>query len=398
MCSADGQPLSKKALKKLEKEREKQEKKAARQAKEAAERAAREANQVDTAKGHYGKLPTNQSTERTGRVRANVKELNASRLGEKVILRARIQTSRPTGGKLCFFVLRQHGSTVQALVAADSEEVSKQMVKFSVGIPAESIVVLEAEVVAPVEPVKSCTVSDVELKIFRLFIESEANDRLPFTLEDASRPEADFEDEDAQYSRVNLDTRLNNRIIDLRTITGQAIFRIQSGIVTLFREYLVKRDFVEIHTPKILGAASEGGANVFEIKYFKTKAFLAQSPQFYKQMCICGDLEKVFEIGPVFRAEDSNTHRHLTEFVGVDMEMAFEEHYHEVLDFFDGIFRYVFNGIKERYRTEIDIVKRQFPCDDFTIPEGETLRLNFSEGVAMLREAGVEMDELDDLR
>lgn len=87
---------------------------------------------------------------------------------------------------------------------------------------------------------------------------------------------------------------------------------------------------MEIHTPKIISAASEGGANVFRVSYFKTEAYLAQSPQFYKQMMICSDFERVFEIGPVFRAENSLTHRHMTEFVGLDLEMAFEEHYHEV--------------------------------------------------------------------
>jgi aspartyl/asparaginyl-tRNA synthetase len=102
-------------------------------------------------------------------------------------------------------------------------------------------------------------------------------------------------------------------------------------VCALFREALSNRGFVEIHTPKIISAASEGGANVFEVTYFKGKAYLAQSPQLYKQMAIAADFGKVFTVGGVFRAEDSNTHRHLTEFVGLDLEMAFSHHYHEVI-------------------------------------------------------------------
>ena len=91
---------------------------------------------------------------------------------------------------------------------------------------------------------------------------------------------------------VNLDTRLDARVIDLRTPTNQAIFKIQSGVCQLFREFLIKKGFTEIHTPKIIGAASEGGSNVFEINYFKGSAFLAQSPQLYKQQLIAADFEK----------------------------------------------------------------------------------------------------------
>mgnify|MGYP002384866020 CR=1 FL=1 len=91
----------------------------------------------------------------------------------------------------------------------------------------------------------------------------------------------------------------------------------------------------------MISAASEGGANVFKLGYFKTNAYLAQSPQLYKQMAICSDFEKVFEIGPVFRAENSLTHRHLTEFVGFDLEMSFNEHFHEVYFFFFFFFFFV---------------------------------------------------------
>ena len=106
-------------------------------------------------------------------------------------------------------------------------------------------------------------------------------------------------------------TRLDNRVIDLRTPAKQAIFRLQSAIGSLFREFLTKEGFIEIHSPKLIGGTSEGGSNVFNFTYFNRKACLAQSPQLYKQMCVMGDFQRVFEIGPVFRAENSFTHRHM---------------------------------------------------------------------------------------
>jgi len=201
---------------------------------------------------------------------------------------------------------------------------------------------------------------------------------LPFQIEDAQRPETEEESgiveeeetteteagssstpesEKKKIVRVTLPTRLNNRVIDLRTTTSQAIFRIQSGACALFREFLLSKDFVEIHTPKLLAAASEGGANVFKVTYFDRSAYLAQSPQLYKQMLVTSDFERVFEIAPVFRAENSFTHRHLTEFVGLDLEMTFEEHYHEVLELIEEMFMYIFKGFKERYSKEIETVR-----------------------------------------
>ncbi|KAI8376517.1 uncharacterized protein BYT42DRAFT_499007 [Radiomyces spectabilis] len=392
----EGKPISKKAFKKLQKEKEKAEKKAATAARLAEEKAQKEAGEVDYSRDRYGKLPMNQSQQRTGAKREDITTINASRAGESVIIRARVHTSRATGNKMCFFVLRQGVSTIQGIITADADKISKQMIKFCVGIPAESIVLIEATVAKPVEEVKSCTISDAELAINKVHIISEVKARLPFSLEDASRPETEYEQEDTQLVRVNLDTRLNNRVLDLRTTTNNAIFRLQSAICLLFREFLVKKNFMEIHTPKMIATASEGGSNVFKVSYFKSSAFLAQSPQLYKQMCIAADFGRVFEIGPVFRAEDSNTHRHMTEFVGLDMEMAFEEHYHEVLDVLDELFVYIFTNLKERYTREIETVKKQYPFEDFEfLPK--TLRLKYAEGIQMLRDAGVEIGDYEDL-
>jgi len=119
---------------------------------------------------------------------------------------------------------------------------------------------------------------------------------------------------------------------------------------------MLSKDFIEIHSPKLIGGSSEGGANVFKLKYFDQDACLAQSPQLYKQMALCGDLQRVFEIGPVFRAENSNTNRHLCEFTGLDMEMEFKDHYFEVLDMLGEMLVYLFKNLKSRFGRELDVI------------------------------------------
>ncbi|XP_003794430.1 aspartate--tRNA ligase, cytoplasmic isoform X1 [Otolemur garnettii] len=346
----------------------------------------------DYAKERYGVSSMIQSQEKPDRVLVRVKDLTAQRADEVLWVRARVHTSRAKG-KQCFLVLRQQQFNVQALVAV-GDHASKQMVKFAANINKESIVDVEGVVRTVNQKIESCTQQDVELHVQKIYVISSAAPRLPLQLDDAIRPEAEGEEEGR--ATVNQDTRLDNRVIDLRTSTSQAVFRLQSGICHLFRETLINKGFVEIQTPKIISAASEGGANVFTVSYFKNNAYLAQSPQLYKQMCICADFEKVFCIGPVFRAEDSNTHRHLTEFVGLDIEMAFNYHYHEVIEEIADTLVHIFKGLQERFQTEIQMVNKQFPCEPFKFLE-PTLRLEYCEALAMLREAGVEMGDEEDL-
>ena len=129
-------------------------------------------------------------------------------------------------------------------------------------------------------------------------------------------------------------------------------------------------------------------------------AFLAQSPQLAKQMAIASDFERVYEIGPVFRAENSNTHRHLTEFIGLDLERTIEEHYHEVMELLDQLFLFIFRSLKEKCSKEIETVGRQFPAEEFKWREGPegTLKLTFAQAVDMLVEDGVDRSTLDDIK
>jgi aspartyl/asparaginyl-tRNA synthetase len=117
-------------------------------------------------------------------------------------------------------------------------------------------------------------------------------------------------------------------------------------------------------------------------------------------MAIAADFERVYEIGPVFRAEDSNTHRHLTEFMGLDLEMTIEEHYHEVMELLDELFLSIFRGLREKYEREIEVVGKQFPADEFKWREGPegTLKLTFKEAIDILVEDGVPRDALGDIK
>ncbi|PZC84861.1 hypothetical protein B5X24_HaOG203851 [Helicoverpa armigera] len=343
---------SKKAAKKAAKAAEKQQKKAEHKA--ASNQPQPEAPETDVSVGRYGVLKMIQSTgENRDRVYTDVKDLNVKLNGQNVWVRARLQTSRAKG-KQCFAVLRQSSSTVQLLI-----------------------------------------MRDVELAAAEIWLVSAARTQLPLQIEDAARPEKN-DDPEALRIRVNQDTRLDNRVLDLRTPANQAIFRIEAGVCRLFRDILTKQGFVEIHTPKIISAASEGGANVFTVSYFKSSAYLAQSPQLYKQMAIAADFDKVFTVGAVFRAEDSNTHRHLTEFVGLDLEMSFKHHYHEVLDTIAGSLTQLFRSLAQEYASEIATVGQQYRVEPFKFLE-PPLVLQFPQAIQMLREAGVTIGDEDDL-
>jgi len=320
--------------------------------------------------------------------------------GETISVRARVEAVRAVSSTLGFMVLRQRTGTVQCVISTGAN-VSKGMVKFCSGqeIPPESIVDVEALVVKPDEPTK-CSQSDVELSIQKIFVVSGAEPRLPIQIADCARSEADIAKALAAGEKVvtvSTEMKLNHRFIDLRTRSNQAIFKVQSAVCMFFREYLLSQGFQEIHSPKLISAASEGnGAEVFKVGYFGEDAFLAQSPQLYKQMAINSDMDRVFEIAPVFRAEKSLTKRHMTEFVGLDMEMAFHEHYHEVLDVLEQLFVHIFKGLATTFAHEIDVINQQYPAEPFEFCE-PSLRLEWHEAIAMLREAGETIDDFEDL-
>ncbi|NLI53372.1 MAG: aspartate--tRNA(Asn) ligase [Clostridiales bacterium] len=153
---------------------------------------------------------------------------------------------------------------------------------------------------------------------------------------------------------ANIDTRLDYRWIGLRGEKERLLFEVQTCLVGAMREFLLGRDFLEIHTPKLIAAASESGADVFEVGYFGRKAYLAQSPQFYKQMAMAAGFERIFETGPVFRAEKSYTNRHTTEFTGFDLEFSYIESYRDVMTLEAELLTYALERVQQKYGEAIE--------------------------------------------
>lgn len=307
---------SKSALKKAAKEKEKAEKAAKRQEQERQDREKAEAN--DTAKHLYGSLPSSPSSSKRF---TELSELYEANEDQEVTVDVRVHNARVQSAKLAFLVLREEAHTIQAVIGeGGAHKISRQMVKWCGGINSESIVRVTGLVKQPKEPVTSTSISNFELNVQNIYMISEAAEKLPVQVKDCMRPPPIGEDNrednelDAQgIPVVSLNARLNNRILDIRAAANQAIFQLQGAISNLFIEYMNKHDFRWIQSSKIVGTATEGGSAVFEVKYFDSKVYLTQSPQFFKQMAIAMDMKRVCEIGPVFRAENANSHRHLTE-------------------------------------------------------------------------------------
>mgnify|MGYP000868236866 CR=1 FL=1 len=159
---------------------------------------------------------------------------------------------------------------------------------------------------------------------------------------------------------TSLEAMLNMRPIALRNVRERAKFRIQEGVVRAFRDFLHSQGFTEIHTPKIGAKGAEGGANIFKLEYFHRPAVLAQSPQFYKQMMV-GVLDRVFETGPVFRAEKHNTKRHLNEYTSLDFEMGFIDSFMDICKMETAMLQYVIELLKKDYAKEIALLKIELP-------------------------------------
>ncbi|GER32711.1 aspartate--tRNA ligase [Striga asiatica] len=392
--------LSKKELAKLERQRKRQEAAAAAVSSVTIE--------ADPLAANYGEIPLNglQSKEISGKKWTEVKDLAAGLKDQEVLIRGAAQAIRAVGKKVTFVVVRERGFTVQCVLTVAQDLVSPQMVKFATRLSRESIIDAEGIVSVPAQPITGTT-QQVEIQVRKLYCVIKAIPTLPFNIEDAARSEVEIEKAlealsyvyahaGEQLVRVNQDTRLNYRVLDLRTPANQGIFRVECQVENIFRQFLLSEGFVGIHTPKLIAGSSEGGSAVFRLDYKGTPACLAQSPQLHKQISICGSFGRVFEIGPVFRAEDSFTHRHLCEFIGLDVEMEIKEHYSEVMDVVDRLFVAMFDSLNETCSTELEVINRQYPFQKLKYLR-KTLRLTFEEGVRMLKEAGVEIDPIGDL-
>ncbi|BAE55851.1 aspartyl-tRNA synthetase, cytoplasmic [Aspergillus flavus] len=353
--------------------------------KEAVAAAARE--ETAEMKARYGELPLLQSRSRPRELRTKFEDISVDSVGKEVLFTARLHIIRRMSAKLVFLVFRQQLYTFQGVLHETPGKNSIAMVQWVEHLRVGSIVQVRGTIQAPEVPVLGCTIHDVELAIDAVHVVVRREEPVPFSVYEAEIQTPEEERVEGRRSHIPDRTRLTNRLLDLRTPTSQSIFRIQSAVGNLFRTALDEQNFIEIHTPKLQGSATESGASVFEVNYFGRDAFLAQSPQLAKQMAIAADFGRVYEIGAVFRAENSNTHRHLTEYTGLDIEMAIEEHYHEMLEVLDAVIKNILKGIYGRFRREIETVKQQFPSDDVVWLE-ETPIIRFSDGIKMLNDSG----------
>jgi nondiscriminating aspartyl-tRNA synthetase len=191
---------------------------------------------------------------------------------------------------------------------------------------------------------------------------------------------------------AEVDTRFDNRVLDLRKPERRAIFRVRSLVAAAFRSSLDRQGFVEVHTPKLAGAGAEGGATLFETNYFGRRAFLSQSPQLYKQMLMSTGLDRVYELAPAFRAEPSDTIRHVTEFTSFDGEVAWIERMEDFFPFLEGAVDAAFERVRTEAKSELELLQVE--------PKRPTLplkRISYTEGLEILRGHGRRLRDGDDL-
>ncbi|KAF6831080.1 aspartyl-tRNA synthetase [Colletotrichum musicola] len=299
-------------------------------------------------------------------------EVGKLSIGSKVTFRARIHTQRNISKHLDFVIFRDQTDTIQGVLS----NVTPNMVKWVQRLHPESIVQASGTLKKPLEEVKSTYHRDIEVEIYSIHLLNPAQ----------APPFSNYSPPDS------MNYRLNNRVLDLRHPSNQALFRVRAMITRKFRETLDNDGFIEIQTPKLQPAATESGAEVFKLNYFGRRAFLAQSPQLAKQMAISADFGKVYEIGPVFRAENSNTHRHLTEYTGLDIEMKIHKHYHELIHKIDQVLKNIFTAVQAM--PELKIIRERWPSEDLVWLE-ETPIIPFPEGLKMLRDDGRDVADED---
>ncbi len=206
-----------------------------------------------------------------------------------------------------------------------------------------------------------------------------------------TQSEAPLPIDNTNKSQTNIDKRIDFRFLDTRNLKHQAIFKIRSKIVKILTNFFDENGFININTPKMTTLGVESGAESFAVDYFGTPIYLSQSPQIYKQMFMNGGLERVYEIAPVFRAEKSHTSRHLTEFTGVDFEMAFIKDENDVMDIAESMIKDLLTNLKNECADELKLLEIEHNIPD-KIP-----RITMQETKKLLAEKGKKYSEEDDL-
>ena len=281
-----------------------------------------------------------------------------------------VQDVRALGG-IAFVTLRDRFGTIQ--ITLPKKKIDPALFDELTKLPRESVVAVTGEVKA-----SNQTALGLEIIPSAVEVYSKAATPLPLGVVDKVN--------------VEMDTRLNHRFMDLRKPEIRAIFELKAMMVELIEECVRENGFNQVYTPKINAAGAEGGAELFKIQYFDKPAFLAQSPQLYKQILMSTGLDRVFELGPAFRAELSNTNRHVTEFISFDGEMSWIENEEEVMAMIETIVNHVLTGLKERGKKQLEILGKEI-----NVPARPYPILTYSECLKMVQDAGLPLKEGDDL-
>ncbi len=291
-------------------------------------------------------------------------EISKEDFEKDVIVAGWIQDIRNLGG-IAFILLRDRTGIVQTILIKKHH--GEDLFKKVTTLPRESVIMVKGKVQPNEQVSQGFEILPTEVKVL-----STAKTPLPLGVVD--KVDAD------------MDTRLDARFMDLRKEEVAAIFKVRSTMQGAFREVFEKEGFIEVHTPKIVATATEGGTALFEAQYFEKKAYLNQSPQLYKQMLMASGLDRVCEIGPAFRAEEHDTVRHLNEFTSIDIEMAFsdEEDVMGVLE------RCVYNAIL-RIR-EVNESEMRILGADIDIPSLPFQRLTYTECLEIIKKEGFDME------
>lgn len=321
----------------------------------------------------------------------SISKLDEAFKGETVKIRGFVGCIRLTK-YVVFITLRDQLDTIQCVASAPQQDDEDHLKVKTLAI--ESFVEIKGEVKVVKTPVKGCTKKSIELDVKALNIISPVLDTLPFSLKDACATEKERA-ANAGICNVSYSTRLDNRFLDFRMPQTHSIIRVIDGFMASFREYTRKNGFIEIKTTKIIQSGSEGGSNLFSMKYFDRTAYLAQSPQLYKQMAIAGGLKRVCEIGHVYRAEQSNINRYLSEFTGLDLEMELEGSYHELIRFIHSLLVHIFDTIKAEYPRELEIIREYKHFEDLKY-EKEPVIITHREAVDLLKARNVDISYADD--
>jgi len=290
---------------------------------------------------------------------------------QKVIVAGFAQSIRKQGG-IIFITLREVSGLLQIVVT------EKERVAFGVAekLSLESVIAVTGLVKKEKQAPEGVEISATKIEVLSLAAPS-----LPIPIVVKSGGE------------VKESKKLTWRWLELRQPKKLLVFKVWTVLEQAFREYWLSHSYLEIHSPKLMSAPSESGAELFEVKYFKRKAYLAQSPQFYKQMAICSGLEKVFEVGPVFRAEPSFTTRHCTEFTGFDSEFAYIQSYQEVIKEEQRLLVYVFSKVKKELGKEIEAVYTH----KIIVPQIPFPQLTIKKAKKILKKKGVYSEKEGDL-